>query len=265
MSHHRESDIPLCRSAPSQGVIIDSRSAPVGSLPSLVRKGRIQSPWLDSILSPECRPVERGPGRGLTIGVLAVQGDFREHRMMLESLGAATREVRSPRDLAGLNGLVLPGGESTAISRLVTAYHLAEPIRTFARTSAVFATCAGFIMSAAGTVEGYPPTLGLIDVVARRNAFGRQVSSFEVDLRVVGFHGGPVRAVFIRAPWVEEAGEEVETLAEFQEHSVAVRQGHLLATAFHPELTDDARVHELFISMARKCSEASPAQRPGFP
>jgi 5'-phosphate synthase pdxT subunit len=208
---------------------------------------------LDWILSPEPVLDPLGPGAGLLVGVLALQGDFREHRVMLERLGARTREVRDPADLAGLDGLVIPGGESTTIHKLMATYGFAAPIRAFvAGGGAVFGTCAGLITVARGTVEGQPPTLGLMDVVARRNAFGRQVRSFEADLEVGGVPGGPVRAVFIRAPWVESAGVCVEVLAEHEGHIVAAREGDVLVTAFHPELTDDTRLHELFITMIRR-------------
>lgn len=208
---------------------------------------------LDWILSPEPRLDPEGPGAGLTVGVLALQGDFREHRVMLERLGCATREVRHPRDLVGLDGLVIPGGESTTIHKLMREYELADPIRAFhAGGGALYGTCAGLITVARDTAEGYPPTLGLMDIVARRNAFGRQVASFEVDLPVEDVAGAPLRAVFIRAPWVESSGPEVEVLARHAGHAVAARQGRVLVTAFHPELTDDTRMHELFVAMIRR-------------
>lgn len=211
----------------------------------------------DWILSPEPQPRAGGPGDGLRVGVLALQGDFREHRLMLERLGCVTREVRHPRDLDGLDALVLPGGESTTIHTLMTAHGLVEPLRDFVRDGgAVYGTCAGLITVARATVEGYPPTLGLMDIVARRNAFGRQVASFEVDLPVVGVHGAPVRAVFIRAPWIERAGPAVEVLATHGGHAVAAREGRVLVTAFHPELSDDTRLHELFIAMTGRRSGA---------
>lgn len=215
---------------------------------------------LDWILSPEPAPDRHGPGAGLLIGVLALQGDFREHRLVLERLGARTREVRRVSDLAGLDGLVIPGGESTTIGKLMDTYGLADPIRAFAAAGgAVYGTCAGLITVARETVEGMPPTLGLMDIVARRNAFGRQVRSFEADLTVAGIGGAPVRAVFIRAPWVESAGPAVDVLATYRGHIVAARQDAILVTAFHPELTDDARLHELFISMIRRREGAAAA------
>jgi 5'-phosphate synthase pdxT subunit len=207
---------------------------------------------LDRILSPEPAASGGGVGAGLSVGVLALQGDFREHRAALERLGASTREVRRPDELDGLDGLVLPGGESTTIHKLTEAYGLSGPIRAFARAGrAVYGTCAGLITVARDTVEGFPPTLGLMDIVARRNAFGRQVASFETDLTVAGIDGPPVRAVFIRAPWIESAGAGVEVLARYGGHAVAAREGGVLVTAFHPELTDDTRLHELFITMVR--------------
>jgi 5'-phosphate synthase pdxT subunit len=206
---------------------------------------------LDWILSPDPARSAKGPGVGLTIGVLALQGDFREHRVMLERLGARTLEVRHPADLAGLDGLVLPGGESTTMSKLIDAYELREPLRAFqAAGGAVYGTCAGLILAARDTVEGMPPTLGLVDVTARRNAFGRQVRSFEARLAVAGV-GPDVHAVFIRAPWIESVGPQVEVLATWEGHVVAARQGRVLVTAFHPELTDDARLHALFLHIIR--------------
>lgn len=218
---------------------------------------------LDWILSPEPALDPLGPGAGLTVGVLALQGDFREHRAMLERLGVQTTEVRRPADLAGLEGLVIPGGESTTISKLMDTCGLAEPIRGFAATGgAVYGTCAGLITVARATVEGTPPTLGVMDIIARRNAFGRQVCSFEEDLGVEGLGPSPLRAVFIRAPWIESAGPEVDVLATCQGHIVAAREGGVLVTAFHPELTDDTRLHELFIRMirAREGAAAEPVR-----
>ena len=215
---------------------------------------------LDWILSPEPSLDSLGPGAGLAIGVLALQGDFREHRVVLERLGALTREVRRADQLEGLDGLVIPGGESTTISKLMDAYDLALPITAFSRTGGlVYGTCAGLITVARGTVEGAPPTLGLMDIVARRNAFGRQVRSFEADLEVAGIGPAPFRAVFIRAPWVESAGPGVEVLATFEGHIVAAREGGVLVTAFHPELTDDTRFHELFITVIRRREGAASA------
>jgi 5'-phosphate synthase pdxT subunit len=208
---------------------------------------------LDWILSPTMRPAPAGPGAGLIVGVLALQGDFREHRVMLERLGAGTREVRRPADLEGCDALVIPGGESTTMHRLMTSHGLTDRLRAFARSGhAVYGTCAGLILAARETVEASPPTLGLIDIVARRNAFGRQVDSFEADLELPAVGARPVRAIFIRAPWIERAGAGVEVLAIREGHAVAAREGGVLVTAFHPELTGDSRLHELFLEMARR-------------
>ena len=178
------------------------------------------------------------------IGVLALQGAFREHVRVLRGLGADVVEVRLPEELAGLDGLVIPGGESTTMTRLAGIYGLDEAIRRF--EGAVFGTCAGMIL-----VDR--ERLGLIDLVVRRNAFGRQVASFEADLGLAG-EDRPFRAVFIRAPWVEETGGRVEVLGTDPATGriVAVRQGPLLATSFHPELTGDARIHRLFVDMVRE-------------
>jgi 5'-phosphate synthase pdxT subunit len=160
---------------------------------------------------------------------------------------------------------VIPGGESTTIHKLMTAYDLAGPMKAFAAGGGVvYGTCAGLITVARETVEGQPPTLGLMDIAARRNAFGRQVRSFEADLEVAGIEGGPVRAVFIRAPWIESAGPCVEVLATCEGRAVAAREGDTLVTAFHPELTDDTRLHELFIRMIRRRlhAAAQPAEAP---
>ncbi|HVS84622.1 MAG TPA: pyridoxal 5'-phosphate synthase glutaminase subunit PdxT [Gaiellaceae bacterium] len=183
----------------------------------------------------------------LRIGVLAVQGNFREHAAVLRRLSAEPVEVRLPEQLDGLDGLILPGGESTAIGRLMRLYGLDEALREF--TAPVFGTCAGMIVLDR-------EHLGLGDFTVRRNAFGRQVASFEADLDVDG-SGEPVRAVFIRAPWIEDAGSDVEVLAEVDGHPVLAREGRLLVAAFHPELTDDTRIHELFLNMVREGKEAS--------
>jgi pyridoxal 5'-phosphate synthase pdxT subunit len=176
------------------------------------------------------------------VGVLALQGDFEAHARLLRELGAEPREVRTPAGLDGLDGLVIPGGESTVMTLGIDREGLAEPLRRLAGAGVpVLGTCAGLIMLDRDH-------LGLMDMVARRNAFGRQVRSFEADLDVVGLEGGPLRAVFIRAPWIEEHGDEVEVLASLDEHPVAVRQGHLMAVAFHPELSGDRRLHERFLA-----------------
>jgi 5'-phosphate synthase pdxT subunit len=176
----------------------------------------------------------------LRIGVLAVQGNVREHAAMLRALGADVVEVRLPEQLAGLDGLVIPGGESTAFTRLMGLYGLDEAIREFDRP--VFGTCAGMIVLDRDHLD-------LVDVKVRRNAVGRQVASFETDLEVAG-ETRPLRAVFIRAPWIDEVGPGVEVLAEHEGHPVLARQGRFLVAAFHPELTDDTRLHELFLEEA---------------
>ncbi|SQE00529.1 glutamine amidotransferase for pyridoxal phosphate synthesis; pyridoxal 5'-phosphate synthase complex, glutamine amidotransferase subunit PdxT [Parafrankia sp. Ea1.12] len=188
------------------------------------------------------------------IGVLALQGDVREHVRALREAGADAGEVRRAGELAELDGLVLPGGESTTIGRLLRVFDLLEPLRAaVAGGLPVFGSCAGMILLAQDVIDGRPgqPLIGGLDVVVRRNAFGRQVESFETDLVVDGVDGPAVHAVFIRAPWVEKAGDGVEVLAQVADRPVAVRQGPLLATSFHPELTGDIRVHRLFVEIVR--------------
>jgi pyridoxal 5'-phosphate synthase pdxT subunit len=175
--------------------------------------------------------------QSLRIGVLAVQGNFREHAAVLRRLGAEPVEVRLPEQLEGLDGLIVPGGESTTITRLMRLYGLDEALRSF--DAPIFGTCAGMIVLDLDH-------LGLVDIRVQRNAFGRQVKSFEADLDI-GQGGEPVRGVFIRAPWIETAGPDVEVLAEVDGHPVLARQGRILVAAFHPELTDDTRIHELFL------------------
>jgi pyridoxal 5'-phosphate synthase pdxT subunit len=172
------------------------------------------------------------------IGILAVQGDFREHAAMLRRLGAEPVEVRKPEQLEELDGLVIPGGESTAIMRLIRIYGLEEALRSFERP--VFGTCAGMILLDRDH-------LGLVDVGLRRNAYGRQVASFEADLEVG--EGAKLRGVFIRAPRVADVGPDVEVLAELEGEPVLLREGRFLVASFHPELTDDTRVHELFLDL----------------
>lgn len=187
----------------------------------------------------------------VTIGVLALQGAFIEHQQMLEQVGAKTTQVRLPHHLAGLDGLVIPGGESTTIGKLATAYGLIEPLCTFAESKPTWGTCAGLIFLAKDIGIEHQPILGLMDIKVDRNAFGRQVDSFEVDLQIKGLSSDePFHTVFIRAPIVREAGENVDVLAQIDDNTiVAVRQDHLLGTAFHPELTDDLRIHEYFYDM----------------
>ena len=187
----------------------------------------------------------------MRIGVLAVQGNFREHIAALRRLGADAVEVRKPEQLEGLDGLVVPGGESTAIGRLVRLYGLENAIRAF--PGPIFGTCAGMILLAREAVDGVPgqPLLGEIDLAVRRNGYGRQVWSFEANVALAGDER-PFRGVFIRAPRVEEAGPGVETLAELDGEPVLLREGRVLVAAFHPELTDDSRVHERFLEMVRE-------------
>ena len=184
------------------------------------------------------------------IGVLAYQGDVREHLAALEAAGAVPVEVRSLADLDSVDGLVIPGGESTVIGKLADRYGLLEPLRRrVAAGLPTFGTCAGLIFLAR-EVEGPPQhLLGALDVRVRRNAFGRQVASFEAEVDVKGVDGGPVSGAFIRAPWVAEAGPEVEVLAEVDGKVVAVRQGNLLATAFHPELSGEVRLHRWLVDL----------------
>lgn len=197
----------------------------------------------------------------LLIGVLAVQGDVREHVRVLEGLGTRVETVRRPRELDGIRGLVIPGGESTTMDKLVRALELFEPLRALiADGLPVYGSCAGMIMLADRIADCRPDqqTLGGLDITVRRNAFGRQVDSFEEDIDMLGLDT-PVHAVFIRAPWVEQIGADVEVLARVAGgpaagRIVAVRQGHLLATSFHPEVTGDTRVHELFVEMVRERS-----------
>jgi pyridoxal 5'-phosphate synthase pdxT subunit len=178
----------------------------------------------------------------MRIGVLALQGNFREHAAALRRLGADVAEVRLPEELEGLDGLVIPGGESTAISRLMRLYGLEDAVRRFA--GPVFGTCAGMILLDRSH-------LGLVDVAVERNAYGRQLASFEADLELEGEHE-PLRGVFIRAPRVAEWGDGVEVLARHEGIPVLLRDGRYLVASFHPELTDDARVHERFVELIRE-------------
>ncbi len=190
----------------------------------------------------------------MIVGVLALQGDFREHITMLESLDVETREVRTPEELRSVDALVIPGGESTTIGRLATIYGLMEPIRNRCEAGMpVLGTCAGMIFLSSSTAEGDQPQLGVLDACVRRNAFGRQVDSFEADLEVVGLED-LMHAVFIRAPWIEKIGASVDVLASVLDHAgetrpVVVRQSRVLATSFHPELTSDTRLHEMLLEL----------------
>ena len=203
----------------------------------------------------------------MKIGVLAVQGDFAEHIAVLRRLGADCREVRLPEHLEDTDGLIIPGGESTTLSRLMSIYHLREPVRAMAEQGkALWGTCAGMIMLAHEITEQDPVPLQLMDIGVQRNAFGRQIDSFEQDLEIAGLAGSntatdgpdigaakpePFHAIFIRAPVVIRVGPDVKTLATLPDsRPVAVRQGNLLATAFHPELTDDSRLHRYFLNLA---------------
>ncbi|GAB3589006.1 pyridoxal 5'-phosphate synthase glutaminase subunit PdxT [Angustibacter peucedani] len=194
------------------------------------------------------------------IGVLALQGDVREHLSVLADLGALARPVRRAAELEGLDGIVLPGGESTTIDKLSRIFEVREPLVARLRDGLpAYGSCAGMIMLADRLVDGRADqqTFGGLDITVRRNAFGRQVDSFEEDLHLDALEGGPVRAVFIRAPWVEDTGPDVEVLGRVEEgpaagRIVAVRQGALLATSFHPEVTGDVRVHRLFVEMVKE-------------
>jgi 5'-phosphate synthase pdxT subunit len=192
----------------------------------------------------EAVPPESGGPARMRIGVLSSQGDFAAHVRVLESLGAISMEVRTPDDLRDLDGLVIPGGESTTITKAIARDGLEGAIRFHAEQGRpILGTCAGMIVCDR-------EHLGLVDAVARRNAFGRQIASFEAELEMGGLGPEPIRAVFIRAPWIEEHGPEVEVLASIDGHPVAVREGEVLLCAFHPELTDDSRVHALLMAMA---------------
>ncbi|MGC5166364.1 pyridoxal 5'-phosphate synthase glutaminase subunit PdxT [Luteimicrobium sp. DT211] len=198
-----------------------------------------------------------------TIGVLALQGDVREHRAALEASGARAVTVRRPDELAAVDGLVLPGGESTTIDKLLRIFGLADPLRArIADGLPVYGSCAGMILLADRVLGGTSDqqTLGGLRATVRRNAFGRQVDSFEADLPFAHLDGGPVHAVFIRAPWIEEVGDGVDVLARIPDDYpepvagkiVAVRQGSLLATSFHPEISGDRRVHEHFVQIVKE-------------
>ncbi|MEU1818252.1 pyridoxal 5'-phosphate synthase glutaminase subunit PdxT [Streptomyces roseifaciens] len=189
-----------------------------------------------------------------TIGVLALQGDVREHLVALAASDALARPVRRPEELAEVDGLVIPGGESTTMSKLAVVFGMLEPLRERVRAGMpVYGTCAGMIMLAEKLLDGREDqeTLGGIDMIVRRNAFGRQNESFEAAVEMAGIEGGPVEGVFIRAPWVESVGAAAEIVATYDGHTVAVRQGNVLATSFHPELTGDHRVHAYFVDMVR--------------
>jgi len=190
----------------------------------------------------------------MTVGILALQGDFREHEEMLRRIGAPTQQVRLPKHLDTIDRLIIPGGESTTIGKLLVMYNLLDPIRARVRDRMpLWGTCAGAILMAMRIAEGRPegqPTLDLMDITARRNAFGRQLDSFEANLAIPAIGEDPLRAVFIRAPILEAPGKEVAVLATLDDgRIVAAQQGHLLATAFHPELTGDDRFHRYFLEL----------------
>ena len=194
----------------------------------------------------------------MKIGVLAVQGDFSEHIAILRKIGVETSEVRLPHQLEDVDGLIIPGGESTTLSRLMSLYELRGPIAAMPRQGkGVWGTCAGMIMLAREITEEDPIPLGMMDIGVRRNAFGRQIDSFEQELPVAGFQGDPFHAIFIRAPIIIRVGEGVNVLATVGEDTpVAVQQDRLMATAFHPELTNDTRFHRHFLHVI---SETTPA------
>lgn len=184
------------------------------------------------------------------VGVLALQGDVREHARILRELGAEVMLIRRPEDLEGIAALVIPGGESTTIGKLAARFGLLEPLRErIAAGLPALGTCAGMIFLAGSTTGPEQEQLGVLDVVVQRNAFGRQVASFETDLRIEGIED-PMRAVFIRAPWIEKAGDAVEVLASVDGHPVVVREGNVIAASFHPELTGDGRLHTLLLDLA---------------
>jgi len=181
------------------------------------------------------------------VGVLALQGDVREHLSILGGLGVDPRPVRTVEELEGVDGLVMPGGESTTIGKLAIRFGLFEPLRVRIEEGLpVYGTCAGLIFLSSAITEGDQPLLGVLDVLVKRNAFGRQNESFEADLEVVGLERA-FPAVFIRAPWIEKVGSDVDVLASFDSHPVMVRQGSIMASSFHPELTGDGRIHQMFL------------------
>lgn len=187
------------------------------------------------------------------VGVLSIQGAFAEHAALLERVGAEPVDVRAPSDLEGIDAIVLPGGESTTLGLVAQESGLLDALRErLAAGLPALGTCAGMIVLASGVTEGAQPLLGGMDIVVRRNAFGRQARSFETSLEVPGVGEGPVDAVFIRAPWIEQAGPGVEILARHAGHAVAARQGDLMVTAFHPELSGERRFHEWLVSRARE-------------
>jgi len=191
----------------------------------------------------------------MKIGVLALQGDFREHCTLLRRLGAEALEVRLPHELEGLDGLIVPGGESTTIGKLAVDYKILEPVKRMAARLPLWGTCAGLVFMARD-VGMKQPILGVMDMVVERNAFGRQVDSFEEDLEIRGINGGPFHGIFIRAPVITVVGPAVDVLCRLKDgRIVAVRQGKLLATAFHPELTSDDRMHRYFLDLIERSQD----------
>ena len=185
----------------------------------------------------------------VVVGILALQGDVREHAVSVEAIGATWKPVRRPEDLADIDALIIPGGESTTIGKLATIYGLIEPLRqAISGGLPAFGSCAGMIFLAAGVTDGVQAQLGVLDAIVERNAFGRQNESFEADLDIVGLEE-PFRTVFIRAPWVAKVGGTVDVLATVDQHPVMVRQGNILATSFHPELTGDLRIHTMLLQV----------------
>lgn len=225
------------------------------------------APWVpgDRIVRRSAEPDEALPDGAPTIGVLALQGDVLEHVLTLRAVGARAVRVRRPAHLDGIDGLVVPGGESTTIARLLGLGGLLPALReAVAGGLPVFGTCAGLILLSERLADDVEPRdrIGGLDVTTRRNAFGRQVDSFEADIDLVEVDGGPVRAVFIRAPWVEQAGSAVEVLAEVDGRPVIVAQGPLLAAAFHPEVSGEERLHRWWLERVRAAAW-QPRAQPG--
>lgn len=189
----------------------------------------------------------------MEVGVLALQGAFREHRKVLRDCGMASREIRKPEQLEGISGLIIPGGESTTIGKLMVEFDLMEPIKEMGKAGLpLFGTCAGLVLMAKDIKDSNQPRLGLMDIEVVRNGFGRQVESFEADLDISALGLTPFRAVFIRAPYITKVCPNIGILASFDKKIVFARQGNFLACSFHPELTDDTRVHRYFLDIVRQ-------------
>lgn len=187
------------------------------------------------------------------VGVLALQGAFREHCKLLKDCGTKSREIRKPEELEGIAGLIIPGGESTTIGKLMVEFDLLEPVKDLAdKKVPIFGTCAGLVLLAKEIEGSYQSRLGLMDIEVVRNGFGRQAESFEVDLEISALGINPFRGVFIRAPYIKKVSPNIGILASFEDKIVFARQGNLLACSFHPELTDDIRVHQYFLEMVKK-------------